>query len=110
MFRKVSVADPDPFGMDPDNAFKFYTDPDPLSFQRGYVLLKQLFLYIFTLFSLSIGPTGPVFRIRIGSIRIRIRIPDPGSGSRIQDPGIVKFIEKIIFSFYRKKITFPPCC
>jgi hypothetical protein len=63
MFRKVSVADPDPFGMDPDNAFKFYTDPDPLSFQRGYVLLKQLFLYIFTLFSLSIGPTGPTLKV-----------------------------------------------
>ncbi len=40
----------------------------------------------------------PVFRIRIRLIRIQI-----------PDPGLVKFIEKIIFSFYRKKITFPPC-
>jgi hypothetical protein len=51
----------------------------------------------------------PVFRIRIRliririqpiiSIRIRIPDPDPGSGSQIPDPGLVKFIEIIIFSF-----------
>jgi hypothetical protein len=54
-----------------------------------------------------------VFRIRIRLIRIRIRIqpkiwiqiriPDP-------DPGLVKFTEKKCLVFYRKKITFPPCC
>ncbi len=59
-----------------------------------------------------------VFRIRIRLIRIRIRIqpkisiririPDPGSW--IRDPGLYKLIEKIIFGFYGKKITFPPCC
>ncbi len=55
------------------------------------------------------GRRTPVFRIRIRLIRIRIqskisiriRIPDPGSWIRIldPDPGLVKFIEKIIFSF-----------
>ncbi len=73
-------------------------------------------------YSFHIQTLKAVFRIRIRLIQIRIRIqpkisiririPDPGYGSwiRIPDPGLVKFIEKIIFSFYRKKITFPPCC
>jgi hypothetical protein len=67
----VSVADPDPFGPDPDPVFQFYTDPDPAfqfytdpdpAFQfytdpdpyrfKEVMYLKRYFLYIFTRFSL----------------------------------------------------------
>jgi hypothetical protein len=62
----TSVADPDPFDMDPDPAFHFDTDPDPafqcdtdptvlyrsgsgfLPFQRGNETKTVLFLYTFT--------------------------------------------------------------
>jgi hypothetical protein len=64
----ASVADPDPFytdlgpafyfDTDLDPAFQFDTDPDPYHF-KGVMYIKQYLLYIFTLFSLSLGPTGP---------------------------------------------------
>ncbi len=64
----TSVADPDPFDMDPDPAFHFDTDPDPafqcdtdpdptvlygsesgfLPFQKGNEAKTVLFLYTFT--------------------------------------------------------------
>ncbi len=61
-----SVSDPDPFDpdpafhfeTDPDPAFQFDTDPNPYHF-REVMYLKQYSLYIFTWFSLSVGPTGP---------------------------------------------------
>jgi hypothetical protein len=53
-----SVEDPDPFGPDPDPAFQFDPDLHPYRFKE-VMNLKRYFLYIFTRFSLSVGPTGP---------------------------------------------------
>jgi hypothetical protein len=55
--------DPDPafhFDIDPDpvTAFQFDMDQDPYRFKE-VMYLKQYFLYIFTWFSLAVGPTGP---------------------------------------------------
>ncbi len=48
------------FDKDPDPAFRFYTDPDPYHFKEVmYLKQYRYFVYILTLFSLSIGPTGP---------------------------------------------------
>ncbi len=76
----VRIADPDPFDPDPDPAFHFDTDTDP-AFQfdtdpdptintdsdpycfKEVTYLKQYFLYIFTWFSLSVGPTGPTQKV-----------------------------------------------
>ncbi len=76
----------------------FDTDPDPCHFKE-VMYLKQYFLYIFTWFSLSVGPTGPnqqayivkfsipvnfVVLIRVayrsGSYNTRELIPDPDPG------------------------------
>ncbi len=40
----------------------FDTDPDPYRFKE-VMYLKQYFLYIFTSFSLTIGPTGPTQKV-----------------------------------------------
>ncbi len=77
-----SVADPDPFDTDPDPAFHFDTDPDPILLSnliririrlfdtvpdsylfKEVIYLKQYFLYMFTSFSLSVGPTGSTEKV-----------------------------------------------
>jgi hypothetical protein len=59
---RTSVADPDPFDTDP--AFQFDTDPDPYRFKE-VMYLKWYLVYIFTLFSLSVGPTRPTQKVGI---------------------------------------------
>ncbi len=53
-----SVEDPGPFDTDPDPAFQSDTDPDPYRFKE-VMYLKQYVLYIFTSFSVSLGPKDP---------------------------------------------------
>ncbi len=48
------------YGSDP--AFQFDPDPDPYRFKE-VIYLKQYFLYIFTWFSLSVGPIGPTQKV-----------------------------------------------
>ncbi len=111
MWRYIfSVADPDPFDTDTDPAFHFDTDSDPafqfdpdpgptvwygsgyLLFQRGTLMyLKQYFLYIFTWFFLSVGPTGPtqeVFFVKF-SLPVNFVVPSTVLWSRnnfLSDP------------------------
>ncbi len=42
VFLLISVADPDPFDMDLDHAFNFYTDPDPAVWYGSGSLLFQI--------------------------------------------------------------------
>ncbi len=86
----TSVADPDPFGTDPDPAFHFDTDLYPYRFKKVmYLKQYQFFLYIFTSVGGLTGPTQKIFFVQFSLPVnfVRLMRVAYGPGSRSSTPG-----------------------